>query len=250
MGLTTVSRTIEVRCQPSLTDAFQAPRRRDSLNLPAMVPACVRSLRKEKDMRNVITLAAAIAAMGCGVKSAETRVTVDEGGNVTEATLPDGTVVSGQEAYEEGIMRSVPPVDEMGTTVIEVESSSQNLSLDKGVDLGKFRIQVTPDASYLDGCIRRSFLHLKVTVTNTKIDMGPMVDLHLVAWFDSSAPCFAVMNTGFVGYGWCQKICVKDVKKGVAKTLASGLVAAGVGTALAKTISLLTAPVATAALAL
>jgi hypothetical protein len=201
-------------------------------------------------MRNAMLLLAALAALGCGVKAAETNVTVDSDGNLDRATLPDGTTVSSQEEYEAAIARIVPAIEKMDGLTIDVESSSENLSLADGVNIGKFRIQVAPDASYLDGCIRRSFLHLKIVVTNSKIDMGAMVELHLVAWFDSGAPCFAVMNTGFVGYGWCQKVCMKDVKKSVAKTVAGGLVAAGVTATVAKVVSALAAPVATAAFAL
>lgn len=214
-----------------------------------MVPAQKKGKKMKK--RNAIALLAALTALGCGVPDAETHhIAVDDDGNITEATLPDGTVVSGQEAYEAAIEGTMPPVNEMSTTNIEIESSSENLNMSKGVDIGKFRVQISPDVSYLDGCIRHSFLHLKLMVTNSKIDMGPMIELHFVAWFDSTAPCFAVMNTGFVGHGWCQKVCVKDVKKAVAGAIGGALIAAGLKPAYSYIISRVTAPVAAAALAL
>ncbi len=200
-------------------------------------------------MRREIAFLAALAALGCGVKAAETKVAVDENGNIESATLPDGTVVDGQ-GFEAAIAASTPGAEEMGETTFTVEASQKALNLGKGVDIGKFRVQILPDAGYLEGCIRKSFLHLKIAVTNTKIDMGAMVELHLVAWFDGGSPCFGVMNTGFVGHGWCQKMCMKDVKKGVSSTIKNGLIAAGVTASVATAVSLVTAPVATAALAL
>lgn len=198
--------------------------------------------------RKFILLAVLMSA-SCAPKRMETAVTVDDDGNISQATLPNGAVANGPDEYEAAIAEQVPPVEEMGTFALTVQGNPTDGGK-KGVDIGKFNISIVPDANYLNGCIRHSFLHLKIVVTNTKINMGAMVELHILAWFESGQPCFAVMNTGFIGYGWCQKMCMKDVKKGVAKTVAGGLVAAGITPVIAAIIAQVTAPVATVALAL
>jgi hypothetical protein len=208
------------------------------------------SLEKIMQKEKLLLAALVFTALGCGVKAVETKVTVDDNGDLQQATLPDGTVAINQEEYETAMSVQVPPIEEMSAMALTVQPATANTGPTAGVNIGKFRIQISPDASYLDGCVRHSFLHLKVGVTNSNIDMGAFVELHLVAWFESGTPCLAVMNTGFIAYGWCQKICMKDVKKSVAGAVAGGLVAAGVSSTVAKIVSLLTAPIAAAALAM
>ena len=77
-----------------------------------------------------------------------------------------------------------------------------------------------------------------------------MVELHLLAWFESSKPCFAVMNTGFIGYGWCYKACITDTKSGLKLSVKNGLISAGITGATATIIAAVISPVAELALAM
>jgi hypothetical protein len=196
--------------------------------------------------------ALALSMAGCGVRTADKQIqaTVDEDGNLDQVIMPSGAVTNGPEEFEAAVASEVPTLEEMGQISFDVESSSENLSLADGVNIGKFNIRLALDSGYLAACIRHTFLHLKVVVTNSKMGEMPLAELHLVAWFESGAPCFAVMNTSYIGYGWCQKYCFKDAKKGVAGAIAGGLAAAGLSATVAKVSSYLVAPVAVAAFAL
>jgi hypothetical protein len=200
----------------------------------------------------IIAAALSLSAAGCGTRDEYRKVQaiVDDDGNLVQATLPSGAVTNGPDEYEAAIAAETPPIGEMGTISFDVESSAENLSLADGVNVGKFTIRLALDSGYLAACIRHTFLHLKVVVTNSRMGEMPLVELHLVAWFESGAPCFAIMNTSYIGYGWCQKYCFKDVKKGLASAIAGGLAAAGVSATVAKAASYLIAPVTVAAFAL
>jgi hypothetical protein len=207
---------------------------------------------KEKIMkREIIAAALSLSFCGCGVRPNEKTIQAiaDNDGNLGITTLPNGAVADGPEEYGAAIANEVPPIDEMSTYELTVQPSADTSGAG-GIKLGKFRIRIAPDIGYLEGCIRHSFLHLKVMVTSDGVTTEPFVELHLVAWFDSGAPCLAVMNTGFVGYGWCQKFCYKDAKKNLTQAIAGGLIAAGVGASVAKVSSYLIAPVAAAAFAM
>jgi len=200
----------------------------------------------------IVATVLSLSATGCGVRAADKQVkaTVDDDGNLVQATLPSGAVTNGPHEYEAAIAAETPPIEEMGTISFDVESSASNLSLADGVNIGKFNIRLALDSGFLAACIRHTFLHLKVVVTNSRTGEMPLVELHMVAWFESGSPCFAIMNTSYIGYGWCQKICVKDVKKNMAGVISGALTAAGVSAAIAKISSYLIAPVAVAAFAM
>jgi len=199
----------------------------------------------------IIAAALSLSLASCGTRDEPKRIqaTADEDGNLGQVTLPSGTVTYGADEYGAAVSAEVPPIDEMGAYYLAVQTPAADGGAG-GMKIGRFRIQIMPDANYLAGCINRSFLHLKIIVTADAAPGQAFVELHLLAWFESNKPCFAVMNTGFIGYGWCQKICLKDVKKGVAATVAGGLAAAGVSASIAKVSSYLIAPIATAALAM
>ena len=199
----------------------------------------------------IIAAALSLSMAGCGTRDEDRRIqaTADDDGNLIQATLPDGTVVNGPDEYEAAVSEKVPPIAEMKAFNITVQSNGADGG-PGGLKIGRFHILLMPDASYLGGCVNHSFLHLKIIVTADAAAGQPLVELHLLAWFESSKPCFAVMNTGFIGYGWCQKICIKDVKKGVTTTIAGALAAAGLSASVAKISSYLIAPVATTALAM
>jgi hypothetical protein len=199
----------------------------------------------------IIAAALSLSVTSCGTRD-EARLiqaSADDDGNLGQVTLPSGTVTDGPDEYEAAVAAETPPIEEMGTYELTVKTPAADGGA-SGMRIGRFRVRIVPDANYLSGCINRSFLHLKVTVTSDVAIDQAFVELHLLAWFEKSQPCFAVMNTGFIGYGWCQKVCLKDVKKGVATTIAGGLAAAGVSASIAKVSSYLIAPIATAALAL
>jgi len=166
------------------------------------------------------------------------------------ATLPDGTEVSGEDAYNAAIATQVDPVETMRPMMLTVATGNKkDAGPASGLTFGKFHIAVQVDSSYLAGCVNKSFLHLKVTVENDSMPAN-MVELHLLAWFENSKPCFAVMNTGFIGYGWCYKACVTNTKNGLKLGIKNGLISAGVVGATATIISAVVAPVAELALAM
>jgi len=185
--------------------------------------------------------------LACQPQKKEAALEVDENGEVS-GTLPDGTEVRGEEEYETGLASQIGPIEEMQPLALTVSAKGTDGGA-RGLTVGKFRITVQPDMSYLDGCIRRSFLHLKAVIENADLPAA-MAELHLVAWFESGKPCFAVMNTGFIGYGWCYKLCVENPKTALKNGIKGGLIAAGVGTGIAAIIAAVTAPVATVALAI
>ncbi len=192
-------------------------------------------------------LSVALLAASCAFGPKETIVAVDENGAV-EATLPDGTAVGSIEEYEAAIEGQVGPIEEMESFALTVTTKNADGGT-KGAAFGKFRVRVAVDGSYLEGCIRKSFLHLKILVENANIS-APLVELHLVAFFEGGKPCFAVMNTGFVGYGWCQKVCVSNPKDGIKTALKGGMIAAGIGATTAAIMAALLAPVASVAFAM
>ncbi len=166
------------------------------------------------------------------------------------ATLPDGTEVSGEEAYNSAIAAQIDPVETMQPMMLLVSTGNKkDAGTSSGLTFGKFHVGVQVDSSYLAGCVNRSFLHLKVTVENDNMPAS-MVELHLLAWFENSKPCFAVMNTGFIGYGWCYKACVTNTKNGLKIGIKNGLISAGIVGATATIISAVVAPVAELALAM
>lgn len=197
-------------------------------------------------MFRLAVLATALFAISCTSEEREVAVAFDENGGV-KATLPDGTTVTSIEEYETAIANQVETIEQMQPLALSITTANDEDG--RGVNIGKFKVRLAMDDKYLEGCIRKKFLHLKVLVENMKVPAA-IVELHLVAYFDGNKPCLAVMNTGFLGYGWCQKYCVSDPKKAIKATLRGGMIAAGVGATTATIVSILVTPIATAALAI
>jgi hypothetical protein len=194
---------------------------------------------------------AALATASCAVEERvrEADITV-YGEEEIEAILPGGATVNGWDEYEAAVAAETPPIAELGTYSITVSDASPDAAAGKGLNLGNFRLSLQADATYLGGCINRKFLHIKIVVESAKI-ATPIAEIHLLGWFDGTKPCVGFMNTGFIGYGWCQKFCWSgSPKSGVTKGIASGLTAAGVGSVAAAVLARLLAPVALSALAL
>lgn len=169
----------------------------------------------------------------------------DDGMSVT---FPDGTVTTNADDFETTAASQTPDLEEMQSFELTVSSSNKDGGV-RGIGIGNFKIQLAPDMSYLRECVQASILHLKVVIINTKVPAA-LLELHLVAWFQSGKPCFSVVNTGAIGYGWCQKYCVSAPKAPLKNTLKAGLISAGVSTSIAAIIAALVAPVAMTALAL
>jgi|GEM_PF-2504307 len=203
---------------------------------------------KERDMRKSALLVAVLLLAACRAEPKTVAVSVDDNADFT-ATLPDGTEVSGEDAYNAAIANQVGPLETMQPLALSVAMANKADGGVKGLTFGKFHIGIQVDSTYLAGCVNRSFLHLKVMVTNDNMPAN-MIELHLLAWFESGKPCFAVMNTGFVGYGWCYKACVTNTKDGLKLGIKNGLVSAGVSTAVAALAAVLITPVASVALAM
>lgn len=184
----------------------------------------------------------------CRSEPQTAEVAVDENDGWT-ATLPDGTEVAGEEEYGDAIAGQVGPIESMEPLALTIKTSSKTDGGAAGLTFGKFHVGIQVDASYLAGCVNRSFLHLKVTVQNDSMPAN-MVELHLLGWFDGRKPCIAVMNTGFIGYGWCYKMCMSDPKSGLKAGVKSGLIAAGVAAGTAAVIAAVVTPVASMALAM
>jgi len=163
-------------------------------------------------------------------------------------TLPDGTEVSGEDAYNAAIVPQVGPIETMKPMALTVTTGKADGGV-KGLTFGKFHVSIQVDSTYLAGCINKSFLHLKVMVENDSMPAN-MIELHLLAWFENSKPCFAVMNTGFIGYGWCYKMCVSNTKDGLKLGIKNGLISAGVSGTIATIIAAVVAPVSEVALAM
>jgi len=195
----------------------------------------------------LIVFALFIAACG---QTKPTVVVAADGDDDFTATLPDGTVVSGEDAYDAAIGPQVGPIETMQPMELTVTTGSKaDAGVKSGLTFGKFHISVQIDSSYLAGCVNRGFMHLKIMVVNDSMPAN-MIELHLLAWFEGSKPCFAVMNTGFIGYGWCYKICVSNTKSGVKLGVKNGLISAGVSTAAAAIIAVVVSPIAEVALAM
>jgi len=201
---------------------------------------------KERDMKKCALFTIVLLVASCDSQSRVVAVTADENGGFT-ATLPDGTEVAGEDAYDAAIAPQVEPIEAMRPMVFAVTTSTKADGGAKGLTFGKFHASIEVDSTYLAGCINRGFLHLKVTVMNDNMPAN-MVELHLLAWFESGKPCFAVMNTGFIGYGWCYKLCVTNTKNGIKLGIKNGLISAGVSSTAATLIAILAAPVAEVAL--
>ena len=165
------------------------------------------------------------------------------------ATLPDGTQVSDMDAYAAAIANQIDPSVAVAHIDLSVATATKTDAGTKGLTFGQFHVGIQPDASYLGGCVNRGFLHLVLTIDNANMPSA-MVELHLLAWFEGGKPCFAVMNTGFIGYGWCYKACVTNTKNGLKLGIKNGLISAGVVGATATIISAVVAPVAELALAM
>jgi hypothetical protein len=186
------------------------------------------------------------ALLGCAPATREAQISIDGDGNLS-GTLPDGTTVLNQEEYEAGIAGQVGPIEEMHPLALSVVSVGDGGA--KGIAFSRFRISIQSDASYLEGCIRKKFLHLKIVVDGQDFPAS-LIELHLIGWFDGGKPCVGIMNTGFLAYGWCYKACISNPKTGLRDGIKKGLVAAGVSGTTAAIMALLVAPIATAALAM
>lgn len=199
-------------------------------------------------MKKLVLLIPIILTLACQPPPRETVLSVDENGNI-QGTLPDGTVVNGEEEYGAAIAAETGTIEEMQPLALTVKPVTINDGGAKGLAFGKFRIYVQPSNEYVESCVRKKFLHLKIVVDTDEIP-GAMVELHLMAWFDSNKPCFAVTNTGFIGYGWCYKVCVENPKTSLKNGIKGGLVAAGVSAAAAGIMAAVLTPIAATALAL
>lgn len=196
--------------------------------------------------KRVLIIAVLLAA--CRNEPKTVEVAVDENENWS-ATLPDGTEVTNEEEYSTAIADQTGPIESMEPLALTIKTSNKADGGAAGFTFGKFNVGIQVDTSYLSGCVNRSFLHLKVSVQNNKLPAN-MVELHLLGWFDSKKPCIAVMNTGFIGYGWCYKMCMSDPKGGLRSGIKNGLIAAGVAVGTAAIISAVVTPVASVALAI
>jgi hypothetical protein len=198
-------------------------------------------------MRKGALLVAALLVAACRDEPKTITIAADENDGFT-ATLPDGTVVSNEDAYNAAIASQVGPLEEMQPLSLTVSTASKDDGV-KGITFGKFHIGIQVDSAYLAGCVNHGFLHLKVMVQNDSMPAN-LVELHLLGWFEKGKPCVAIMNTGFIGYGWCYKFCVTNPKTGLKVGIKNGLIAAGVAGAAATVIAVVVAPVASVALAM
>jgi len=201
-------------------------------------------------MKMLIVLSALFAAACVGEPKTETNAEAEPREpelDEVSVTFPDGTVTTNVGDFEAAAASQTPNIEEMQS--FELKLTDPNKDAGAGIGIGNFRIQIVPDMSYLRECVQASILHLKVAIINAKVPAA-LLELHLVAWFQSGKPCFSVVNTGAIGYGWCQKYCVSAPKAPLKNSLKAGLISAGVSTSVAAIISALIAPVAMTALAL
>jgi len=199
-------------------------------------------------MRKRALLVPVLLIAACRDEPKEIAVSADENNNFT-ATMPDGTQAAGEDEYGAAIIAQIVPIDALHPVALTVTTASKKDGGGPGLTFGKFHISIRIDSSYLEGCVNRGFTHLVVVVENDSMP-AEMIELNLIAWFEGSKPCFAVMNTGFIGYGWCYKLCVTNTKGGVKLGIRNGLISAGVSTAAAALIAIVVAPVAEVALAM
>jgi hypothetical protein len=157
------------------------------------------------------------------------------------AALPSGRVATNDREYEAAIGDEIGSLAEMQTYAISVNAIKTDAG-GRGLSFGAFRVSVLPDLTYLASCIMRRTLHLKIIFEDGRWGM-PMVEIHVLAFFSGQTPCFAIMNTGFIGNGWCQKFCMNVPKDGAKKAVSSALTAAGVGIATATIAAKLIAPI-------
>lgn len=192
-----------------------------------------------------------LISLGCGVDPPKATTIQVGGEHEIDAVFPDGTRAVGYDQFEREIRRLVPPAAELDAMPIVIEDAPA-VSTDPSHlrwQIGRYSVSIEPEYGYVGGCIRKHYLHLVLTFENQRIP-APLVELHLVAWLDKNQPCIGVMNTSFVGYGFCQKICWGTTKEDVKRTISQGLVAAGIGGTTAAIMARILAPATMAALAL
>ena len=205
-------------------------------------------------MKVISAIPLIIVLTGCAPdRPTPTAITVGGESGIV-ARFPDGTVARGYDEYEATLTRMVPPAAKIDTLPFTVEDDPVPAPAPPGTAqvtwmIGKFAVSIDPDFSYVGGCIRKHYLHLKLTFEN-KVIPAPLVELHFVAWLEANRPCVGVMNTSFVGYGWCQKLCWTATRNDLKRAVASGLTAAGIAGTTAAILANVITPVAAVALAL
>jgi hypothetical protein len=200
----------------------------------------------------LITLS--VTAVGCAPTPTHATAIEVGGESGITARFPDGTVARGYGEYEAALTRIVPRADKLDTLPMTVTDDAHPAAGPPGTQqitwmIGKFAVSIDPSFDYVGGCIRKHYLHLAVTLEN-KIIPAPLVELHFVAWLEGNRPCVGVMNTSFVGYGWCQKLCWTATREDVKRAIAAGLVAGGIAGTTAAILANVITPVAAVALAL
>jgi len=204
-------------------------------------------------MRRTGVLALVLALTGCG--NAPPAATVAVGGeHEVEARFADGTVTRGWDEYESAFGARVPTIEHLKDFLMRVEDDPQPAAGPPGTEqitwqIGKFAVSIDPDFSYIGGCVRQHFLHLRIRLENQRIP-APLIELHVTVWLEKNRPCIGVMNKSPIGYGWCQKLCWTATKQDITRAITSGLVSAGVAGTAASIIGRVITPVAVAALAL
>jgi len=208
-------------------------------------------------MRGTV-VATIIALTGCAPEQPETTepsTAVYIGGDHgMEARFANGEVARGWEEYETEVMRQAKRGGEFERVPLTVEDHPNPPPLPPGVqalrwEFGKFSVVFEPDLGYTGHCIRRHILHLKLAVENKKVP-APLIELHFVAWLEHNRPCVGVLNSSFIGNGWCQKLCWTATREDIGRMMTDGLVAAGVAGTTAAILSRVLVPIAIGALAL
>jgi hypothetical protein len=194
-----------------------------------------------------------LVTIGCAPDPPAATVAVG-GEHEVEARFTDGTVARGWDEYETAITARIPAVEQLSGYAMRVEDDPQPAAGPPGTELitwqiGKFAVSIDPDFSYIGGCVRQHFLHLRVRLENQHIP-APLIELHVTVWLEKNRPCIGVMNKSPIGYGWCQKLCWTATKQDITRAITGGLVSAGVAGTAAAIIGRVITPVAIAALAL
>jgi hypothetical protein len=198
------------------------------------------------------------ALMGCAQEKPTTRVLVG-GTDEIQAQFADGEVARGWSGYEAAIGRRVGTLETLNEIPLTVEDDPSPGAGPPGTtqirfQIGKFAVSVDPDFSYLDGCIRKHMLHLRIQLEHDRVAIGetriPLVELHLAGWIESTKPCVGVLNRSIIGFGLCQKICWTATREDIMDRLRNGLIGSGVAGTTALVMSRVLTPIAQAALAL
>jgi len=116
---------------------------------------------KERDMKKCALFTIVLLVASCDSQGRVVAVAADENGGFT-ATLPDGTEVAGEDAYDAAIAPQVEPIEAMRpmvfavTTSTKADGGAKGLTLENSTRQSRSIPPIWRAASIAGSCISRS----------------------------------------------------------------------------------------------